>query len=50
MGLMYRRRYFSIGAAARDLNRPKLLEEKLGRTYGLGLALRPGDLAHNTLN
>lgn len=42
MGLMYRRRYFSIGAAARDLNRPKLLGEKLGRTYGLGLALRPG--------
>lgn len=42
MGLMYRRRYFSIGAAGRDLNRPKLLGEKLGRTYDLGLALRPG--------
>ena len=42
MGLMYRRRYFSIGATARDLNRPKLLGEKLGRTYDLGLALRPG--------
>ena len=42
MGLMYRRRYVSIGAAARDLNRPKLLGEKLGRTYDLGLALRPG--------
>ena len=42
MGLMYRRRYFSIGAAARDLNRPKLLGEKLGRTYDLGVALRPG--------
>ena len=42
MGLMYRRRYFSIGATARDLNRPKLLGEKLGRTYNLGLALRPG--------
>ena len=42
IGLMYRRRYFSIGAMARDLNRPKLLGEKLGRTYDLGLALRPG--------
>ena len=42
IGLMYRRRYFSIGAMARDLNRPKLLEEKIGRTYDLGLALRPG--------
>ena len=42
MGLMYRRRYFSIGATGHDLNRPKLLGEKLGRTYNLGLALRPG--------
>ena len=42
LGLMYRRRYFSIGAMARDLNRPTLLAEKLGRTYELGLALRPG--------
>lgn len=42
LGLMYRRRYFSIGAMARDLNHPKLLGEKLGRTYDLGLAIRPG--------
>ena len=42
LGLMYRRRYFSIGAAARDLNRPKLLGEKIGRSYGFGFALRPG--------
>ena len=42
LGLMYRRRYFSIGAMARDLNRPKLLGEKIGRTYDLGVALRPG--------
>ena len=42
LGLMYRRRYFSIGAMARDLNRPTLLAEKLGRTYDLGFALRPG--------
>ncbi len=42
LGLMYRRRYFSIGAMARDLNRPTLLAEKLGRTYDLGVALRPG--------
>jgi len=42
LGLMYRRRYFSIGAMARDLNRPTLLSEKLGRTYDLGFALRPG--------
>ena len=42
LGLMYRRRYFSIGAMARDLNRPKLLGEKLGRTYDFGLAIRPG--------
>ncbi len=42
LGLMYRRRYFSIGATARDLNRPKLLNEKLGRTYDIGIAIRPG--------
>ncbi len=42
LGLMYRRRYFSIGAMARDLNRPELLGEKLGRTYDVGVALRPG--------
>ncbi len=42
MGLMYRRRYLSIGATARDLNRPTLLGQKLGRTYDLGLAFRPG--------
>lgn len=42
LGLMYRRRYVSIGAMARDLNRPTLLAEKLGRTYDLGFALRPG--------
>ncbi|RKU37726.1 signal peptide peptidase SppA [Candidatus Poribacteria bacterium] len=42
LGLMYRRRYFSIGAMARDLNQPKLLGEKLGRTYDVGLAIRPG--------
>ena len=42
MGLMYRRRYISIGAMVRDLNRPKLLGEKLGRSYTVGLALRPG--------
>ncbi|MDE0013149.1 MAG: signal peptide peptidase SppA [Candidatus Poribacteria bacterium] len=41
-GLMYRRRYLSIGAMARDLNQPELLGEKLGRTYDLGLAIRPG--------
>ena len=42
LGLMYRRRYFSIGAMARDLNQPKLLGEKIGRTYDWGLAIRPG--------
>lgn len=41
-GLMYRRRYISIGGMARDLNRPTLLAEKIGRTYDLGFALRPG--------
>ena len=50
VGLMYRRRYFSIGATARDLNRPKLLGEKLGRTYDLGLALRPGTWRDHTLD
>ena len=39
---MYRRRYLSIGAMARDLNQPTLIGEKLGRTYDLGLAVRPG--------
>ena len=42
LGFMYRRRYLSIGAMARELNRPKLLGEKLGRTYDVGIALRPG--------
>ncbi len=42
VGLMYRRRFFSIGAMGRDLNRPKLHNQKLGRTYDIGIALRPG--------
>ena len=42
LGLMYRRRYLSVGAMGRDLNQPKLFGEKLGRTYNLGLAIRPG--------
>ena len=42
VGLMYRRRYFSIGAIGRDLNRPKFQDQKLGRTYDIGIALRPG--------
>lgn len=42
LGLMYRRRYFSIGAITRNLNRPRLLDEKLGRAYDIGIALRPG--------
>lgn len=42
IGLMYRRRFFSIGAIGRDLNRPKLYNQKLGRTYDVGIALRPG--------
>ena len=42
VGLMYRNRYISFGAIGRDLNRPKLFNEKLGRTYDIGIALRPG--------
>ncbi len=42
VGLMYQRRYISIGAIGRDLNRPKFMNQKLGRTYDLGAALRPG--------
>ena len=42
VGLMYRRRYFSIGAIGRDLNRPELYNYKFGRTYDLGVAFRPG--------
>ena len=42
VGLMYRRRYFSIGAIGRDLNRPKLYNYKFGRTYDFGMAIRPG--------
>ena len=42
VGLMYRRRYFSIGAIGRDLNRPTVNNQKLGRTYDVGFALRPG--------
>ena len=41
LGLMFRRRYLSIGAIARDLNRPRLRGEKLGRTYDFGVAIRP---------
>ena len=36
---MLRRRYFSLGVVARDLNRPKLLDKN--RTYDFGLAIRP---------
>ena len=42
VGLMYRRRFFSIGAIGRELNRPKLYNQKLGRSYDVGFALRPG--------
>lgn len=42
VGLMYRRRFFSIGAIGRDLNRPKLNNQKLGPIYDFGLAIRPG--------
>lgn len=42
VGLMYRRRYFSLGAIGRDLNRPKLYNYKFGRTYDFGVAFRPG--------
>ena len=41
LGLMLRRRYLSVGVVARDLNRPRLRGEKLGRTYDFGAALRP---------
>lgn len=42
VGLMFRRRFFSIGAIGRDLNRPKINDQKLARTYDIGIALRPG--------
>ena len=42
VGLMYRHRYISIGAIGRDLNRPRLLNQKLGPSYDIGIALRPG--------
>ena len=41
LGLMFRRRYLSAGLIARDLNRPRLHGEKLGRTYDFGVAIRP---------
>ena len=41
LGLMFRRRFLSAGIVARDLNRPRFREEKLGRTYDFGVALRP---------
>ena len=41
LGLMFRRRYLSAGIVARDLNRPRFRREKLGRTYDLGVAIRP---------
>ena len=41
LGLMFRRRYFSTGIVARDLNRPRFHGEKLGRTYDFGVAIRP---------
>ncbi len=33
--------FFSLGAVARDLNRPKFLDEKIDVEYDLGLAVRP---------
>ena len=41
LGLMFRRRYFSTGITARDLNRPRFHGEKLGRNYDFGVAIRP---------
>ena len=41
LGLMFRRRYLSVGAIGRDLNRPRFRGQKLGRIYDLGIALRP---------
>ncbi len=41
LGLMFRRRYLSAGIIARDLNRPRFHQEKLGRTYDFGVAIRP---------
>ena len=40
-GLMLRRQYLAVGAIVRDLNRPRLHTERLGRTYDFGLAIRP---------
>lgn len=41
LGLMFRRRHLSAGIVARDLNRPRFREVKLGRTYDFGIAIRP---------
>ena len=41
LGLMIRRRYLSVGAIGRDLNRPRFRCQKLGRIYDIGIALRP---------
>ena len=41
LGLMFRRRYLSVGAVGRDLNRPRFRGQKLGRIYDFGVALRP---------
>ena len=41
LGLMFRRRDLSIGAIARDLNRPSFRGQKLRRTYDFGVAIRP---------
>lgn len=41
LGLMFRRRFLSVGMVARDLNRPHFHSERLGRTYDFGVAIRP---------
>ena len=50
LGLMYRQRYLSIGAVARDLNRPKLLGEKLGTHLRFRISTPPRNLANYALN
>lgn len=41
IGLLYRRRYLSLGVVARRINRPEFRNEKLEREYDFSLALRP---------
>jgi protease-4 len=42
VGVLLRRRWLSVGAVGRDVNRPRFQGERVERSFDFGLAVRPG--------